>query len=84
MDGVNHTSQVLKPCEMVQQAGHPFYIAVHAQKVHCLKDAGQKSFPGFQPKVTAVLLFENGNGTDIDIPKGENIVRLNDCQFTSQ
>lgn len=47
------------------------------------KDGVQKPFLGFQSEVIATLLFENGNGADMDIPREENTVRLTERHFVS-
>lgn len=91
MGGVDRTDQLLKPYEVPHKSLKWYKkVAIHFIQLSMLnsfniykRDGGRKAFLGFQHEVIAALLFENGNGADIDIPREENIVRLTKRHFVS-
>ena len=91
MGGVDCTDQLLKPYAAPGKSLKWYKkMAIHFMQLSMLnsfiiyqKDGGRKAFLGFQCEVSAALLFENGNGADIDIPREENIVRLTEGHLVS-
>ena len=91
MSGVDRTDQLLKPYEVPRNSLKWYKkVAIHFTQLSMLnsfinyqKDGNRKAFLGFQREVIAALLFENGNGADIDFPREENIVRLTGRHFVS-
>ena len=91
MGGVDRTDQLLKPYEVPRKTLKWYKkVAIHFMQLSLLnsfivylKDGGRKPFLGFQRKVIAALLFENGNGADLEIPREDNIIRLTERHFLS-
>ena len=91
MGGVDHTDQLLQPYEVPRKTLKWYKkVAIHFMQLSMLdsfivyqKDGGRKPFLGFQHEVIAALLFENGNGANMEIPREENIVRLTERCFVA-
>lgn len=92
MGGVDRTDQLLKPYKIPCKTLKWYKkVAIHFMQLSMLnsfivyqKDGSQKPFLGFQCEVIAALLFQNGNGTDMEIPREENIIRLTEHHFVAQ
>ena len=91
MGGVDCTDQLLKPYEVPRKTLKWYKkVAIHFMQLSMLnssivyqKDGDRKPFLGLQRDVIAALLFENGNGADMEIPREENIIRLTERHFVA-
>lgn len=91
MGGIDRTDQLLKPYEVPHKTLKWYKkVAIHFMQLSMLnsfivyqKDGHEKPFLGFQREVIAALLFENGNGADMEIPREENIIQLTERHFVS-
>lgn len=92
MGGVDCTDQLLQPYEIARKslkwykklAIHFLLLAMLNSFLLFKKDGGRKLFLEFQCDVISVLVFSQDNGTHLDIPREENVVRLTERHFVEQ
>ena len=91
MGGIDCTDQLLKPYEVPRKhwSGSRRWPSTlcsfpcSTSSLFIRRVVIKKQFLRFQHEVIAALLFENGNGADIEIPREENITRLTEHHFVS-